>query len=77
MGAEIRLEGERAFVTGTYPLTGCPVEALDLRGGAALVVAGLAAEGDTTIRNCSHILRGYEDICRDLQNLGADIRRIL
>lgn len=77
MGAHIDVEKERALVTGTYPLTGCSVEAADLRGGAALVVAGLAAEGETTIRNCSHILRGYEDICRDLQKLGADIRRIL
>lgn len=77
MGAQIYLDGEKAFATGRYPLRGCSVEALDLRGGAALVVAGLAAEGDTTIRNCGHILRGYEDICRDLQNLGANIRRIL
>ncbi|MCI9361395.1 MAG: UDP-N-acetylglucosamine 1-carboxyvinyltransferase [Hungatella sp.] len=77
MGANIRVEEEKALAAGTYPLTGCPVEASDLRGGAALVVAGLAAEGDTIIRNCGHILRGYEDICRDLQKLGADIRRIL
>ncbi len=77
MGAKVRLEGDRAFVTGTYPLTGCSVKAPDLRGGAALVVAGLAAKGDTTIKDCGHIFRGYEDICRDLQKLGADIRRIL
>ncbi len=77
MGARIHLEEESALVTGTYPLKGCTVEAADLRGGAALVVAGLAAQGETTIRNCGHILRGYEDICRDLQKLGANIRRVL
>jgi UDP-N-acetylglucosamine 1-carboxyvinyltransferase len=76
MGARIEIEadGGTVLVTGHYPLKGCPVEATDLRGGAALVVAGLSAEGVTTITNCHHILRGYEDICFDLQNLGADIR---
>ncbi|MEG2871133.1 MAG: UDP-N-acetylglucosamine 1-carboxyvinyltransferase, partial [Clostridium sp.] len=55
-------------------LKGTSVEAGDLRGGAALVSAGLAADGVTMIRCCKHILRGYEDICRDLQSLGADIQ---
>lgn len=67
--------GEKlAVVRGTYPLRGCTVEATDLRGGAALIVAGLAAEGTTTITDCRHILRGYEDICGDLRSLGAEIR---
>lgn len=70
-------EEKLAVVRGTYPLRGCTVEATDLRGGAALVVAGLAAEGTTTITDCRHILRGYEDICGDLRSLGAEIRREL
>lgn len=77
MGAKILVEEKAAIVTGTYPLTGCQVEATDLRGGAALVVAGLSAQGQTVIHNCSHIERGYENICLDLQQLGAEIRRIL
>ena len=75
MGACIELDGNRAEVRGVYPLRGTRVEAPDLRGGAALVVAGLAAEGRTGIVGCSHILRGYEDICGDLKAMGARIRR--
>ncbi len=77
MGAQIRIDEKAAVVTGVYPLTGCKVEATDLRGGAALVAAGLSASGETTIDHCHHIFRGYEDICLDLQQLGANIRRIL
>ena len=56
-------------------LTGTEVIASELRGGAALLVAGLAAKGETYVKNCSYIERGYEDICRDLCMLGAQIYR--
>ncbi len=75
MGAEIIIEGKEALVNGKGRLKGACVEAHDLRGGAALVTAGLGAEGETRVTCCHHIFRGYEDICRDLKNLGADIRR--
>jgi len=74
MGASICAQGQCAVIEGVYPLKGATVHASDLRGGAALTVAALAAEGTTTIRDCHHIERGYEDICRDLAELGADIR---
>ncbi|MEY8353722.1 UDP-N-acetylglucosamine 1-carboxyvinyltransferase [Lachnospiraceae bacterium 54-53] len=72
--ADITMEGKRACIRGLYPLRGNSVTATDLRGGAALVVAGLACEGITEIHECHHIERGYEDICRDLSSLGAAIR---
>lgn len=74
MGAVIRTEDRRAVIEGHYPLKGAAVNACDLRGGAALMVAALAAEGDTFIGECHHIERGYEDICRDMAALGANIR---
>ena len=74
MGADIRTEERDAVITGVYPLRGGRVTAQDLRGGAALAVAALAAGGVTVIEDCRHIERGYEDICRDLAALGADIR---
>lgn len=74
--ADITIEGKRAVIHGLHPLKGNPVTATDLRGGAALVVAGLACEGITEIHECHHIERGYEDICRDLSSLGAAIRGI-
>lgn len=74
LGADIAIEGTHAIVHGRYPLTGSRVTAPDLRGGAALVIAGLACEGKTEIHECYHIERGYEDICRDLSSLGAVIR---
>ncbi|MDK2966298.1 MULTISPECIES: UDP-N-acetylglucosamine 1-carboxyvinyltransferase [Lacrimispora] len=74
LGADIVIEGKRAIVHGLYPLKGNCVTAPDLRGGAALVVAGLAGEGVTEILDCHHIDRGYEDICRDLSSVGAVIR---
>jgi len=77
MGAQITVDDRRALVTGIYPLKAASVEATDLRGGAALVAAGLAAEGVTEIGSCGHIFRGYEDICGDLRCLGAEIRRVL
>ena len=73
MGAQIEVRDQIACIDGRYPLLGARTEAKDLRGGAALVIAGLAAEGMTEVEGCHHIARGYEDICRDLQMLGADI----
>ena len=75
MGANIRVSGRVAVVTGTERLHGAPVRCTDLRGGAALCVAALAAEGETSVREIGHIDRGYEDIARDLRSLGADIVR--
>lgn len=75
MGANIKIEGRSAVVEGVSTLTGCPVKATDLRAGAALVLAGLVAEGQTEIGCIHHIDRGYEDIVTKFQNLGADIKR--
>ncbi|MCD8335921.1 MAG: UDP-N-acetylglucosamine 1-carboxyvinyltransferase [Lachnospiraceae bacterium] len=74
MGAEILTEGSCARIQGTKALHGADVRAPDLRGGAALVAAALAAAGRTRIQGYNYIARGYEDICRDFQSLGADIR---
>ena len=71
MGAKIEIRDGMAVVHGGYPLRGCIVEAEELRGGAALVIAALAAEGVTRIRGCSFIERGYEHICEDLTALGG------
>ena len=73
MGADIIIEGRLAVIHAGTPLRGTCVEAKDLRGGAALVIAGLAAEGRTQIQSCHHIFRGYAGIEFDLQQLGADI----
>ncbi len=73
MGADIRTEKNRAYIIGRKRLEGAVVEAEELRGGAALVVAGLSAKGKTVVNNRHFIERGYEDICRDFRNLGADI----
>ena len=74
LGARIEIQKDRARIHGMYPLRGETVQAADLRGGAALVIAGLAAEGVTKIQNSHHIFRGYEDICGDLRALGARVR---
>ena len=76
MGADIRLSGRVAVVSGVEKLTGAPVESTDLRGGAALCVAAVSAEGESIVRATGHIDRGYEDIARDLAALGAQIKRI-
>lgn len=73
MGADIHVMGNRAMICGVSSLSGCRVKALELRGGAALVLAGLAASGTTIVENKHFIDRGYEDICRDLKALGARI----
>jgi UDP-N-acetylglucosamine 1-carboxyvinyltransferase len=76
MGASISLEGRTAIIRGVGKLTGARVKAGDLRGGAALVLAGLAAEGETIVSNIKHIDRGYEEIEIKLRKAGADIRRV-
>lgn len=76
LGADIRVEGKVAVVEGVDHLTGAPVQAEDLRGGAALVVAGLAAHGRTEITGTEYIRRGYEDITGCLAELGARIREV-
>jgi len=75
MGADIALSGRSAHVTGVRQLMGAPVMATDLRASAGLIVAGLAAEGDTVVSRVYHIDRGYERIEEKLRSLGADIRR--
>ncbi|MCX7746967.1 MAG: UDP-N-acetylglucosamine 1-carboxyvinyltransferase [Clostridia bacterium] len=75
MGADIKLEGRLAVINGVRKLTGASVAAKDLRGGAALVLAGLAAEGETTVTGIHHIDRGYENIEGKLASVGAIIRR--
>jgi UDP-N-acetylglucosamine 1-carboxyvinyltransferase len=75
MGADISLAGRSAHVRGRSRLTGAPVMATDLRASAGLIVAGLAAEGDTVVNRVYHIDRGYERIEEKLRGLGADIRR--
>ncbi len=76
MGADIRIEGNVALVNGVSGLFGCEAEATDLRGGAALVIAAAAAEGESRIGNLCHIDRGYEKIEDSMSALGADIKRI-
>ena len=75
MGANIRVSGRTAVVTGVEQLHGAAVRCTDLRGGAALCVAALAAEGETRVTEIGHIDRGYEQIARDLRALGAEIVR--
>jgi len=76
MGADILVSGKTAIVTGIDQLKGAVVRAHDLRAGAALVIAGLAAEGTTYVENIHFIERGYERIVEKLQALGADIKRV-
>ena len=72
MGADTRIDGRVAIVSGVKELHGAEVTATDLRGGAALSVAALAAEGETLISKIRHIERGYEDLAGALRSLGAD-----
>lgn len=76
MGANIRLDGSMAYVSGVPELSGAPVMASDLRAGAVLALAGLAARGETVLSRVYHIDRGYEHIERKLAAVGADIQRI-
>lgn len=76
MGAKITIEGKNAIINGVRKLYGANVKATDLRGGAALVLAGLSAKGVTTIENIGYILRGYENFEIKLQKLGAQIQYV-
>ncbi|MGI6123471.1 MAG: UDP-N-acetylglucosamine 1-carboxyvinyltransferase [Acetivibrionales bacterium] len=76
MGANIRVEGRMAVIEGGSKLSGAPVKALDLRAGAACVIAALIAEGETELSNVHYLDRGYENIVEKFGKLGADIRRI-
>lgn len=73
MGADIKIDGKKIRIQGPNPLIGSNVVATDLRAGACLVLAGLKAEGETTIDNVEHVLRGYENIIEKLTNVGAKI----
>ena len=74
LGANITTDNQKILIKGPSKLTGCPVKATDLRAGAALVLAGLIAEGKTTIDNIKYILRGYENIVDKLTKVGAKIK---
>jgi UDP-N-acetylglucosamine 1-carboxyvinyltransferase len=76
MGADIRLEGNTAICTGVATLTAAPVMATDLRASASLVLAGLAADGETLVDRVYHVDRGYERIEEKFRQLGATIRRV-
>lgn len=75
LGANIRLQNKVAVIEGVEKLIGANVCSTDLRGGAAMVIAALGAEGRSEVNDIYHIERGYEDICRDLNYLGANIKR--
>ena len=76
MGADIQVDGKMAVITGVKALNAAPVRAVDLRAGAAMIIAGLAAEGTTEIEEIDHIDRGYEDVVEKFSALGADINRV-
>lgn len=73
-GADITVEGRRAYINGVNQLTGCHCTATDLRAGAALLIAALAAEGKSVIYGGEHIIRGYENIVGVFTALGARIK---
>ena len=75
MGANVQVDGKVAVIEGVSELTGAPVKADDLRAGAAMLIAGLTAQGVTEIENIQHIDRGYEDVVEKFLALGADIVR--
>lgn len=76
MGADVQVDGKMAVITGVKSLLPAPVKAVDLRAGAAMVIAGLMAKGQTVIENIEYIDRGYDSICEKLSALGADIKRV-
>lgn len=76
MGALIKVEGRIAVIEGVGKLSGAPVKAMDLRAGAAMVIAGLVAEGETEVYNINYVDRGYENLESKLQSLGAKIKRV-
>ena len=76
MGADIQVDGKTAVITGVKSLNPAPVRAVDLRAGAAMIIAGLAANGATEIEEIDHIDRGYENVVEKFSALGADIKRV-
>lgn len=76
MGADIQVDGKMAVITGVEKLVSAPVKATDLRAGAAMIIAGLMAEGTTEITDIGHIDRGYEDVVEKFSSLGGDIKRV-
>ena len=76
MGAKIQVDGKMAVITGVENLTPAPVKAVDLRAGAAMIIAGLMAKGITEVENIIYIDRGYENVAEKFQKLGADIKRV-
>lgn len=76
LGADIRADGHHAVIRGVPQLSGAPVKATDIRAGAALVVAGLAADGETSVSGVHHVDRGYDDLVGRLVAVGADIERV-
>ncbi|MGQ0670520.1 MAG: UDP-N-acetylglucosamine 1-carboxyvinyltransferase, partial [Actinomycetota bacterium] len=75
MGADSRTEGHHAVIRGVERLSAAPVRALDIRAGAAMVIAGLTADGVTEVEDMYHVDRGYEDFEAKLAALGAEVRR--
>lgn len=75
MGAEIKIQGKKAWIRGSFCLKGTKVRAQELRGGAALVIAALAAKGESIVEGYSFIRRGYEDISQDISRLGGKIKK--
>ena len=75
LGADIRTDGHHAAIRGRDRLSGAPVRATDIRAGAGLVLAGLVAEGVTTVAEVQHVDRGYQGFVDNLVALGADVRR--
>jgi UDP-N-acetylglucosamine 1-carboxyvinyltransferase len=76
MGADIKAFDKTAIIRGKTPLVGKSVKATDLRAGAAMLIAGMVAEGETEVDNIEHLLRGYERIVDKLNNVGANIKLI-
>jgi UDP-N-acetylglucosamine 1-carboxyvinyltransferase len=76
MGADIKIEGKTAIIRGVKKLTSANIKATDLRAGAALVIAGLMAQGETVLFNSEHVDRGYENIAAKLNAMGASIKNV-
>lgn len=76
MGAEIKVDGKTAIIEGGTRFVAAPIRAVDLRAGAAMIIAGLCANGKTTVEDIHHIKRGYDDIAGKLRSVGADIKEV-
>ena len=76
MGAEIKVDGKTAIIEGSTRFVAAPIRAVDLRAGAAMIIAGLCAAGKTTVEDIHHIKRGYDDIAGKLRSVGADIKEV-